>query len=164
MNNEFINIFKEIRDDNNRQNEFCSNAIEKDKRLFKILNANIKTYNTYYKYLDDLVNKPEEDNHQKKKVLENIGLYTTNEEDVSINSRMSIALKINDKFEQNSFVRNFMMFIFALNSSLDIDKSAAFLSDTLPEELLSKYNDYLRDAYKEANIMNPIFGFYVFYI
>ena len=163
MNNNFINLFKEIRDNIGRQNDFSSNAIDQDKRLFKILNANIKTYNTYYKYLDDLVNKPEEDNHQKKKVLEKIGLYTTDESNVSINSRMSIALKVYDNFEQNSFIRNFMIFLFAINSSLDIDKSAAFLSDTLPEELLSKYNDYLRDAYKETNIMNPIFGFYVFY-
>ena len=41
MNNKIINLFKEIRDNIERQNDFSSNAIEQDKRLFKILNENI---------------------------------------------------------------------------------------------------------------------------
>lgn len=163
MSNEFIKNFIDIRDNKERQDNFVSNAINKDKRLFKILNANIKTYNTYYKYLYEVINKPDVDNHQKYKILRDLGLYYSDEEDELIKNRISIALKIYDNFEENSFIRNFMIFLFSLKSKLEIDKSAAFLSDVLPEEILSHYNDFLKEAYIDASIINPVYAFYVFY-
>lgn len=163
MSNDFIKNFIDIRDNKKRQDNFASNAINKDKRLFKILNANIKTYNTYYKYLYEVINKPNEDNHQKYRVLRKLRLYYSGEDDNLIKNRISIALKIYENFEKNSFIRNFMIFILSLKSKLEIDKSAAFLSDVMPEEILSHYNRYLKEAYKDASLINPVYTFYVLY-
>ena len=163
MSNDFIKTFINIRDNKERQDNFVSNAIDKDKRLFKILNANIKTYNTYYKYLHEVINKPNEDHHQKYEVLRKLRLYYSGEDDDLIKNRISIALKIYENFEENSFIRNFMIFIFSLKSKLEIDRSAAFLFDVMPEEIISHYNEYLKDAYKEASLINPVYAFYVLY-
>lgn len=160
---EFIEYFSELRDNIEKQNEFCSGAIRQDKRLFKILDSNVKTYNTIYKYLYDVINYPNMDNHQKYTKLKDLHFYSDDPTDLISKYRSSIALKVYDKFEEGSFIRDFMIFTFAIKSDVELEKSAEFLTDVLPEDILSFYYDFLRDAYKEASILNPIYGLYVFY-
>lgn len=163
MADNFIETYKEICINSERQKAFCSNAIEKDKRLFKILNSNIKTYNTYYKYLNDVYRHPELDNHQKKKKLADINLYSKDRTNMSVESKAKIALKIFDEIEKGSFLRDLMIFVFSLDSNINIPESAEFITDVLPREILQKYDFYLKEAYKKQSILNPIYGLFVFY-
>ena len=163
MENEFIKIYNEILEDENRKKEFCSGALRQDKRLFKIFDSNLKTCNTYYKYLYDVVKRPEIDNHQKVTKLKDIKLYSDSENDKIMKNRSSIALKINSGIEENSFLRDLIMFAFMLDSDIDINKSVEFITDVLPENILLNYNYYLKSAYKDQTILNPIYGLFVFY-
>lgn len=162
MNSNFLKTYELILTDEERQKEFCKTGIEDDKRVFKILNTNIKTYNTFYKYLSEIVNNPQGDHHQKIKRLKDINLYSENPTE-SIKNRMSIALKINDAFEERSFIRDFMLFIFSLNTSCKIEESSEFIMDVLPSDVLKDYDLYLKKAYEKQTILNPIYGLYVFY-
>ena len=54
--------------------QFTSTSLKDQKRVFKILNTNIKTLNTYVTYIRDLVFHPEIDNHQKTQVSD-LGLF-----------------------------------------------------------------------------------------
>lgn len=163
MDNEFIKIYNEMFEDKSRQNNFCSGALRQDKRLFRIFDSNLKTCNTYYKYLYDVVKRPEIDNHQKITKLKDIKLYSDSQNDKIVKTRSSIALKINSAVEENSFLRDLIMFAFMLDSSVDINESAEFITDVLPEDIFFHYNDYLKSAYKEQTILNPVYGLYVFY-
>ena len=48
---------------------------------------------------------------------------------------MSLALKINDVFEEGSFIRDFMIFAFSLNTNCQIEESAEFIVDVLPKKI-----------------------------
>lgn len=162
MNDNFIEEYKKILNDESRQVEFCKTGIDDDKRVFKILNSNIKTYNTFYKYLKELVDNPNDDHHQKIKRLKDLKIYSENP-DTSIKSRMTLALKINDTFEEGSFIRDFMIFAFSLNTNCQIEESSEFIVDLLPKKIFDNYDKYLKQLLISKSIANPIFGLYVFY-
>ena len=108
-----------------------------------------------------MVEEPNSDHHHYVKRLKDIRLYS--EDDSNIKSRMSIALKIQDNFEAGSFIRNFMIFVFSLNTECKIEESAELIVDLLPQNIFTKYDKYLSEAISDKTIANPIFGFYVFY-
>lgn len=160
---DFIKEFIKIQNDEIRQNQFCSNAIQQDKRIFKILDANVKTYNTIYKYLYDVVNYPNKDNHVAIPKLKYLHLYSDDPNDTISKLRSSIALKVYDNFEEGSFIRDLMIFVFAIESGVGLEASAEFVIDALPETIMSQYYDLLKKAYENATLLNPVYGLYVFY-
>lgn len=47
-----------------------------NKRVYQILNTNIKTLNTYYKYCNDILKGLGTDHHQKYKVCKELRVYS----------------------------------------------------------------------------------------
>lgn len=151
------------------QSEFTSTSLKDDKRVYHLLNTNIKTLNTYYKYLYDIINYPDKDNHQKYEVVRKLGLYSSDKNAPNIqkiNTRASILLETGKIFpHKSSLVRNILIFILSLRSDYNAVKGSEYLLDSLPKKLLDEYELYLGQLLSDSpsDIRNPAFGVFVFY-
>lgn len=149
--------------------QFTSTSLKDQKRVFKILNTNIKTLNTYCTYIHDIVFNPEMDNHQKYQVCRYMRIYydgTNEEEKRNVDIRQKLILSIGDLFEEkSSFYKALLIFILGLNSNYNLSDGSEYLFDTLPEQLLELYDEQLKDVLtsKKPSIVNPAYGCYVFY-
>lgn len=162
--NSFKEFYEVIEQDTSSRNEFTSNAVKKDKRIFKLYNSNIKTLYTYYKYLNDLVSEPNEDHHQKIQILRDLNLYS-DEKDNNITARQSIVLKLySSEIQDKDYILSLMMFFLAIDSSYPVIKGSEFIMDVLPQRFFENYDYFLESIIEgETKITNPIFGAYVFY-
>lgn len=175
-----IDLFKNRIDKINEAQEsidsFKSSAINDNsrKRVYNILNANIKTLNTYSKYINDIACNPNADHHQKYQILRQLFAYYngnenppfSNEDKNRIEIRKSILQKAYTSFgDRSSFSRTFITFILALKSGYNLYTGTQYLLDSLPDDLIDKYDNYLSEVLNDVNvsICNPVFGIYVLY-
>ena len=94
-----------IKDSEELTNQITSTSLKDQKRVYKILNVNIKSLNTYVTYIRDLVFHPEIDNHQKTQVCRDMRIYYTGsveEEAKKVKVRQDLILAIGDLFEDKS--------------------------------------------------------------
>lgn len=151
------------------QNEFASTSLANKKRVYTLFNANIKTINTYSKYLSEIKANPNDDHHQKYAILRQLRVLAGDDTDkIEIehrNNRAEILLKAYDTFHhRSSFFRMFITFIIAMNSDYSINDSSQYLIDTMPSNMLDNYDSYLREILKDnISLSNPAFGIFVLY-
>lgn len=156
--------------------DFKSSAVNSNscKRVYNILNSNVKTINTYSKYINDINENSLGDHHQKYQILRQLmAYYDGNEipafsekEKKRIDVRSSILAKAYKYFnDKSSFSRTFITFILALKSGYNLYNGTQYLLDSLPTELIRKYDVYLKQVLNDYNvtISNPVFGIYVLY-
>jgi len=159
----------EITDSDTLTKSFTSSSLSELKRVFILFNANVKTINTYAKYLSDLTYSPKKDNHQKKQILKKMRVFYTDDDLVEKNKvsiRRDILLKAHELFpEPSSFYKSLIVFILALNTNYNIKESSQYILDTLPESLLCEYDSWLRKLLTKgsASICNPVYGIFVMY-
>lgn len=160
---------EEINSSEELQSEFTSSALSRDNRVYHLFNTNLKTLNTYYKYLYDIIYNPDEDNHQKYEVVRKLGVYTSDRNHPDFNvikTRQDILLQTGELFEdRSSLMKNIMIFILSLRSEYNAVKGSEYLLNSLPKELLSNYNHYLKLLLSDEapEITNPALGVYVLY-
>lgn len=172
----FKNRINTIKSSSEAIMEFKSSAVNATscKRVYNILNSNIKTINTYSKYINDISENPNADHHQKYQILRQLLAYYdgneqpqfTDDEKVRITIRKSILQKAYNQFnDKSSFSRTFITFILALKSGYNLYNGTQYLLDTLPEDLIDNYDHYLAEVLNntEVSISNPVFGIYVLY-
>lgn len=157
-----------IKDSEELTNQITSTSLKDQKRVYKILNVNIKSLNTYVTYIRDLVFHPEIDNHQKTQVCRDMRIYYTGsveEEAKKVKVRQDLILAIGDLFEdKSSFYKAIFIFLLGLNSLYNLSEGSEYLFDTLPPSLLDHYDEYLKDVLTtKASIVNPAYGTFVFY-
>lgn len=171
---EFKNRLSSIEASEEETKSFTSTAIQADnkKRVYNLLNTNIKTINTYSKYLKDIEDNPLEDHHQKYAILRQLNVYRDIDDSLSSDEiqrfdvRKSILLKAYSRFpEKSSFIRTFITFLLALKSGYNLFDGTEYLLDSLPDSLISSYDNYLKQVINDPNvdITNPVFGLYVVY-
>lgn len=164
-----------IRNDQQLIEQFVSTSLRDQKRVFKVLNTNIKTLNTYATYIKDIFAKENDpnldiDNHQKDQVCRDMRIFydgNNEEERERVNIRKRIALAIGEEFEKNkAFYKILLLFILGLNSNYNISEGSEYLFETLPPSLLDHFDDHLKSVLTEnngASIVNPAYGVFVFY-
>ena len=163
------NRIDEMRNSKELQNDFTSTSLANKKRVYTLFNANIKTINTYSKYLDEIKTNPNDDHHQKYAILRQLrvleGKNTDSTESMHIKNRAQILLKAYNKFQhRSSFFRMFITFILAMNSDYSINESSQYLIDTMPRNMLENYDTYLKEVLKDnISLSNPAFGVFVMY-
>lgn len=161
----FKDLYNEVNSNIKSAKEFTSNAVQKDKRVFKLFNSNIKTLTTYYEYLKSLIDYPLADHHQKTQILRDLNLYSQNV-DKDVLARQSIILKLYGlDIDNKEYILSLMLFFLAINSNYPIISGSEYIMDVLPPQYFDKYDFYLEQIInsKKQTITNPIFGAYVFY-
>lgn len=137
-----------------------------NKRVYQILNTNIKTLNTYYKYYNDIYNNIGTDHHQKYKVCRDLRVYSDDKTDSEISIRANMLLKIGTVFpDQSSFLKTLFIFTLGLRSNYNLLSGSQYLIDSLPDKVLNNFDEYLRILLTSDNISlsNPSYGVFVFY-
>jgi len=168
------NRVNEIKASSALQNSFTSTSIQdgNKKRVYNILNTNIKTINTYSKYLSDIYDDPTGDHHQSYAILRQLRVYFDSRDNLSstqkdeISVRRDILLRIYREFpKRSSFVRTFLTFILALKSGFNLFDGTQYLLDSIPTDLITNYDNYLKEVLNDTSVSvsNPVFGIYVLY-
>lgn len=166
---EFSEKYLEIEANTKLRSDFTSNAVNQDRRIYQLWNSNIKTLNTYYKYLNDILTKPNEDNHHKYRILEMLKLYSKKQNE-HIKYRQSIASKVfQTEFGDNTYFLDLVMFFLSLDSKYPVIKGSEFIMDSLPNDVFARYDLYLKkliekkDRKNKDKILNPLYGILVMY-
>ncbi len=160
---------EEMRNSLELQNEFTSTSLANKKRVYTLFNTNIKTINSYSKYLDQIRANPNDDHHQKYAILRQlrvlVGDDTDSLESEHRKNRAEILLKAYHTFKhKSSFFRMFITFILSMNSDYYVNESSQYLIDTMPSNMLDNYDLYLKEILKDdISLSNPAFGIFVMY-
>lgn len=160
-----IDLYNAIEQDPQQRAEFTSNAVEQNKRVFKILNSNIKSFATYRKYLDDVLNHPEKDNHQKPSVLSNLNIYSEVDNPQIILRQEMLFDVFGQNYEIGTGIKDLFIFFLALGSNYSIREESKEVLEKMPIDSISEYNDFLNQIInRPVQLMNnPVFSYFVLY-